>query len=162
MIATRKLTYSRSTHTRCFQSGSQSQENWSKICSPQSPKWREKRKTSLSCLLVRCSKSHLEGEVIWCTPIDEVESLTSARNSAMSGTDPSDALRVVNALLTQIDRLKYQKNVLIMATSNLAKAIGLFFTSSRIILSYWTIPLRHCVRRPRRYRGIHRCYAHFT
>lgn len=56
---------------------------------------------------------------------DEVESLTSARNSAMAGTEPSDALRVVNALLTQIDRLKHQKNVLIMATSNLAKAIGM-------------------------------------
>lgn len=43
----------------------------------------------------------------------------------MAGTEPSDALRVVNALLTQIDRLKHQKNVLIMATSNLAKAIGM-------------------------------------
>lgn len=58
---------------------------------------------------------------------DEVESLTSARNSAMAGTEPSDALRVVNALLTQIDRLKHQKNVLIMATSNLAKAIGMHY-----------------------------------
>ena len=34
------------------------------------------------------------------------------------------SLKVVNALLTQIDRLKHQKNVLIMTTSNLAKAIG--------------------------------------
>ena len=73
-----------------------------------------------------------------------MESLTSARAGVMSGNEPSDALRVclsgpelakitvshpsyqvVNALLTQIDRLKHQKNVLIMATSNLAKAIGM-------------------------------------
>ena len=32
---------------------------------------------------------------------------------------------VVNALLTQLDKLKQRKNVLIMATSNLVKAIGL-------------------------------------
>lgn len=42
----------------------------------------------------------------------------------MAGTEPSDGLRVVNALLTQLDKLKHRKNVLIMSTSNLAKAIG--------------------------------------
>ena len=74
--------------------------------------------------------------------IDEVESLTAARAGAMAGTEPSDGLRVccllhtfflrayksykvVNALLTQLDKLKQRKNVLIMATSNLVKAIGL-------------------------------------
>lgn len=57
-------------------------------------------------------------------PTDEVESLTAARAGAMAGTEPSDALRVVNALLTQLDKLKRRKNVLVMATSNLAKAIG--------------------------------------
>jgi hypothetical protein len=38
--------------------------------------------------------------------IDEVESLTAARKSALSGSEPSDAIRVVNAVLTQIDKLK--------------------------------------------------------
>ncbi|GHJ89240.1 hypothetical protein NliqN6_5642 [Naganishia liquefaciens] len=56
--------------------------------------------------------------------IDEVESLTAARAGAMSGTEPSDALRVVNALLTQLDKLKHRKNVLVMSTSNIAQAIG--------------------------------------
>lgn len=37
---------------------------------------------------------------------DEVESLTAARKSAVSGSEPSDAIRVVNALLTQLDQLK--------------------------------------------------------
>lgn len=31
---------------------------------------------------------------------------------------------MVNALLTQLDKLKHRKNVLVMATSNLVKAIG--------------------------------------
>ncbi|KAJ7499106.1 P-loop containing nucleoside triphosphate hydrolase protein [Mycena latifolia] len=57
--------------------------------------------------------------------IDEVESLTAARAGAMAGTEPSDGLRVVNALLTQLDKLKHRKNVLIMSTSNLVKAIGI-------------------------------------
>lgn len=55
---------------------------------------------------------------------DEVESLTAARSAAASGTEPSDALRVVNALLTQLDKLKHRKNVLIMTTSNISEAIG--------------------------------------
>ena len=38
--------------------------------------------------------------------IDEVESLTRARQSSISGNEPSDALRAVNALLTQIDKIK--------------------------------------------------------
>ena len=73
---------------------------------------------------------------------DEVESLTAARAGAMAGTEPSDGLRVsptkenefrtdvitqvVNALLTQLDKLKHRKNVLIMSTSNLVKAIGVY------------------------------------
>ncbi|RUS34146.1 ATPase family associated with various cellular activities-domain-containing protein [Jimgerdemannia flammicorona] len=59
-----------------------------------------------------------------CVLIDEVESLTAARKAALAGTEPSDAVRVVNALLTQIDKLKSKKNVLILATSNITEAIG--------------------------------------
>ena len=78
--------------------------------------------------------------------------MTTARAGAGSGTEPSDAMRVrsstvtiltnaslttrtdlvstlprrqvVNALLTQLDKLKDRKNVLIMTTSNIAQAIG--------------------------------------
>lgn len=41
-----------------------------------------------------------------CLLIDEVESLAHSRAAAASGNEPSDAIRVVNALLTQLDRLK--------------------------------------------------------
>lgn len=84
--------------------------------------------------------------------VDEVESLTAAREGVVGGKEPSDALRVrqvlsqtiklvslrfyqvVNALLTQLDRLKQHPNVLIMTTSNLTHAIGLscyFFLSGQ-------------------------------
>lgn len=41
-----------------------------------------------------------------CVLIDEVESLARARDAVLAGTEPSDAIRVVNALLTQIDIMK--------------------------------------------------------
>jgi SpoVK/Ycf46/Vps4 family AAA+-type ATPase len=61
--------------------------------------------------------------------IDEVESLATARTAAASGSDPSDAIRVVNALLTQIDQIRRHTNVVIMATSNLTDCIDVAFLS---------------------------------
>ncbi|KAJ9100921.1 hypothetical protein QFC20_005337 [Naganishia adeliensis] len=72
--------------------------------------------------------------------IDEVESLTAARAGAMSGTEPSDALRVVNALLTQLDKLKHRKNVLVMSTSNIAQAIDSAFIDRADIKQYIGLP----------------------
>lgn len=34
------------------------------------------------------------------------------------------SVKVVNALLTQLDKLKHRKNILVVTTSNLADAIG--------------------------------------
>ncbi|XP_072082260.1 pachytene checkpoint protein 2 homolog isoform X1 [Arachis hypogaea] len=56
--------------------------------------------------------------------IDEVESLAAARKAAISGSNPSDSIQVVNALLTQIDKLKSSPNVIILTTSNITTAIG--------------------------------------
>ncbi|ORY89054.1 P-loop containing nucleoside triphosphate hydrolase protein [Leucosporidium creatinivorum] len=72
--------------------------------------------------------------------IDEVESLTAARAGAMSGKEPSDALRVVNALLTQLDKLKHRKNVLVMTTSNLSAAIDGAFIDRADIKQYIGLP----------------------
>ncbi|WWC85835.1 uncharacterized protein L201_000702 [Kwoniella dendrophila CBS 6074] len=72
--------------------------------------------------------------------IDEVESLTAARAAAMSGTEPSDSLRVVNALLTQLDRLRTRKNVLVMTTSNLVDAIDEAFMSRVDMLELVPLP----------------------
>jgi len=71
-----------------------------------------------------------------CVLIDEVESLTAARKNSMSGSEPSDALRVVNALLTQLDSIKNAPNVLILTTSNITGAIDLAFVDRADIKQY--------------------------
>ncbi|PIC44233.1 hypothetical protein B9Z55_004670 [Caenorhabditis nigoni] len=55
--------------------------------------------------------------------IDEVESLGMCRESSSSRSEPSDAIRAVNALLTQIDRIRRRHNVLILCTSNLENTL---------------------------------------
>jgi pachytene checkpoint protein 2 len=85
--------------------------------------------------------------------IDEVESLTSARSSSMNGSEPSDAIRVVNAMLTQLDRLKRHPNVLTLCTTNLASSIDAAFVDRADIKAYMGLPpvqarfaiLRDCV-----------------
>jgi len=75
-------------------------------------------------------------DVFVCVLIDEVESLTAARKAAIAGSEPSDAIRAVNALLTQIDRLQTKQNVMIIATSNLTEAIDLAFIDRADIKQY--------------------------
>ncbi|XP_005090335.1 pachytene checkpoint protein 2 homolog [Aplysia californica] len=71
-----------------------------------------------------------------CILIDEVESLSAARKSSMNGVEPSDAIRVVNALLTQLDQIKKYPNVLILTTSNITGAIDLAFVDRADIKQY--------------------------
>lgn len=75
-------------------------------------------------------------DALVCVLIDEVESLTAARKSAMQGQEPSDAIRVVNALLTQIDHIKRYPNVIILTTSNVTGAIDLAFVDRADIKQY--------------------------
>lgn len=72
--------------------------------------------------------------------IDEIESLTSARKSSISGNEPSDAIRVVNALLTQIDKLKLHMNVIILSTSNISDSIDDAFVDRIDIKQYIGLP----------------------
>ena len=57
----------------------------------------------------------------------QVESLTAARKAAVSGAEPSDAVRVVNAVLTAIDSFRARRNVLLLTTSNVSEAIDVAF-----------------------------------
>ncbi|XP_056142637.1 pachytene checkpoint protein 2 homolog [Lampris incognitus] len=68
--------------------------------------------------------------------IDEVESLTAARNASQAGTEPSDAIRVVNAVLTQLDQIKRYSNVVILTTSNVTEKIDLAFVDRADIKQY--------------------------
>lgn len=61
-----------------------------------------------------------------CILIDEIESIAFERNS-ISSSEPSDSLRVVNAVLTQLDQIRKFSNVLILTTSNLTSAIDFAF-----------------------------------
>merc|ERR1711942_428762 len=87
-----------------------------------------------------------------CVLIDEVESLTSARKKAMSGSEPSDAIRVVNALLTQLDSIKNAPNVLILTTSNITGAIDLAFVDRADIKQYVGPPSQGAI-----YQILHSC-----
>ena len=77
--------------------------------------------------------------------IDEVESLTAARKAAVNGNEPSDAIRVVNALLTQIDAIKRHPNVFILTTSNLSGSIDLAFVDRADIKQYIGPPTRRAI-----------------
>lgn len=58
--------------------------------------------------------------------IDEIESIAYARD-CVSDNEPSDSLRVVNAVLTQLDQLRRHPNVLVLTTSNLTDTIDSAF-----------------------------------
>ncbi|KAI8913468.1 pachytene checkpoint protein 2 [Gorgonomyces haynaldii] len=68
--------------------------------------------------------------------MDEIESLVCARQTSIASNEPSDAIRVVNTILTNLDRLRHNENVLIMATSNLEKAIDDAFLDRADITAY--------------------------
>src|SRR5699024_5237528 len=85
--------------------------------------------------------------------IDEVESLAYDRQRTNS-SDPSDAIRVVNALLTQIDSIKRYPNVIILANSNITDAMDHAFVDRADIRQYIGYPsvrsiyeiYRSCIR----------------
>jgi ATP-dependent 26S proteasome regulatory subunit len=66
-------------------------------------------------------------DVLVCVLVDEVESLAASRTRTSAGSDPSDATRVVNAMLTQLDRLKSRANVLLLTTSNVTEVLDAAF-----------------------------------
>ncbi|KAF9519531.1 hypothetical protein BS47DRAFT_1288307 [Hydnum rufescens UP504] len=70
----------------------------------------------------------------------------------MSGNEPSNAIRVVNALLTQLDKLKHRKNVLIMSTSNLTQAIDSAYIYRTHMFNMWGLPAQSAI-----YSILHTC-----
>uniref|UniRef100_A0A182PGX3 ABC transporter domain-containing protein n=1 Tax=Anopheles epiroticus TaxID=199890 RepID=A0A182PGX3_9DIPT len=70
-----------------------------------------------------------------CVLVDEIESIAYARNR-ISSNEPSDSIRVVNAVLTQLDRLRRFPNVFILATSNLTDSIDTAFLDRADFVQY--------------------------
>ncbi|KAJ0180905.1 hypothetical protein K1T71_002990 [Dendrolimus kikuchii] len=79
-------------------------------------------------------------QLLLCVLIDEVESLAHARRSALAGVEPSDSIRAVNALLTQLDRLRFYPNTLVLTTSNVTGAIDLAFIDRADIKQHIGLP----------------------
>lgn len=82
-------------------------------------------------------------DLLVCVLIDEVESLVTSRVSgkgSSGGNDPGDAVRVVNAVLTQVDYLKTKSNVLILTTSNITRTIDAAFLDRADIKQYIDYP----------------------
>ncbi|XP_017073554.1 pachytene checkpoint protein 2 homolog [Drosophila eugracilis] len=89
-------------------------------------KWFSESGKLVARLFEKIAELVADSNNLVCVLIDEVESLAYAR-SAMSSNEPRDAMRVVNAVLTKLDDIKFFPNVLIFATSNLAQSIDLAF-----------------------------------
>ncbi|EDW43016.1 pachytene checkpoint protein 2 homolog [Drosophila sechellia] len=101
-------------------------------------KWFSESGKLVAQLFVKIAELISDPNNLVCVLIDEVESLAYAR-SAMSSNEPRDAMRVVNAVLTQLDSIKACPNVLILATSNLAQTIDLAFVDRadiRLFIGY--------------------------
>lgn len=66
--------------------------------------------------------------------------MAGSRSSGASGSDPSDALRAVNSLLTALDKLREYKNILVLTTSNLTGSIDEAFLDRADIKQYIGLP----------------------
>lgn len=64
-----------------------------------------------------------EEDTFFCVFIDEIETLASRRDRSLSGNEPFDAIRAVNAVLTGLDKLRRHSNVVVISTSNLVTAL---------------------------------------
>eukprot|EP00602_Paraphysomonas_sp_CaronLab_P000870 CAMPEP_0185031322 /NCGR_PEP_ID=MMETSP1103-20130426/18727_1 /TAXON_ID=36769 /ORGANISM="Paraphysomonas bandaiensis, Strain Caron Lab Isolate" /LENGTH=391 /DNA_ID=CAMNT_0027566813 /DNA_START=62 /DNA_END=1234 /DNA_ORIENTATION=+ len=92
-------------------------------------------------------------DMLVCVLIDEVESIASSRQ-AVSSSEPGDAVRVVNAVLTSLDSLKRRPNVMVLCTSNMLTSIDSAFLD-RVDLQVSLGPPDPTAR----YRILHSCIA---
>ncbi|XP_065827691.1 pachytene checkpoint protein 2 homolog isoform X2 [Oscarella lobularis] len=99
-------------------------------------KWFAESGKLVNRIFEEIEKFAQNSELLVCVLIDEVESLSAARSAAIKSTEPTDAVRVVNAFLTRIDKIKKYPNVMIMTTSNVTGAIDLAFVDRADIKHY--------------------------
>ncbi|XP_075981543.1 pachytene checkpoint 2 protein [Anticarsia gemmatalis] len=90
-------------------------------------KWFAESGKLVARLFERLEEIVADRRLLACVLVDEVESLAHARRAALSGLEPSDSIRAVNALLTQLDRLRRRPNALVLTTSNVTGAIDVAF-----------------------------------
>ncbi|RKP34998.1 P-loop containing nucleoside triphosphate hydrolase protein, partial [Dimargaris cristalligena] len=79
--------------------------------------------------------------------IDEIESVAASRAHSAQGNEPSDAIRVVNAVLTELDKLRDWPQVLVLATSNMTEAIDSALLDRADVQQYIGPPSAEAIRR---------------
>lgn len=90
-------------------------------------KWFAESGKLVARLFERLEEIVSDQRLLACVLVDEVESLAHARRAALAGLEPSDSIRAVNALLTQLDKLRRRPNALVLTTSNVTGAIDVAF-----------------------------------
>ena len=63
-------------------------------------------------------KSYARNNKFVCLLIDEVETIASCRTKLINNNESNESVRVVNCLLTNLDKLKIYDNFIVLATSN--------------------------------------------
>lgn len=95
--------------------------------------------------------------------LEQVESLAAARQAAIHGSEPADAVRAVNALLTGLDSLASYPNVMVLTTSNLTTAIDLAFVDRADIKAYLGPPdLQVSFPSQTELAALHSCHSQFS
>lgn len=103
-------------------------------------KWFAESGKLVARLFERVSEVVADRRLFACVLVDEVESLATARRAALAGLEPSDAVRAVNALLTQLDQLRRHPNVLVLTTSNVTAAIDVAFVDRADLKRFVGLP----------------------
>lgn len=101
-------------------------------------KWFSESSTNVGLLFKYVNELSTRSEHVFVL-LDEVESLAASRDSTAS-TEPSDAVRVVNSLLTAIDSLRAIPNCLVLCTSNLTQRIDGAFLDRVDLRQYVGLP----------------------
>lgn len=86
-----------------------------------------------------------EPNSLFCVLIDEVESLAASRGGGGSGegggaSEPSDAVRAVNSVLTSLDTIRGYRNVIVLTTTNITGSIDAAFVDRVDLKQYIGYP----------------------
>ena len=71
-------------------------------------------------------KKEMHGGFIFMI-IDEIESLATERSMLLANNETTDGVRMVNILLTHLDKLRHYKNFFMIGTSNLIESVDRSF-----------------------------------
>lgn len=92
-------------------------------------------------------KSYIECNNFVCLLIDEVETIASCRTKLINNNESNESVRVVNCLLTNLDKLKKFDNFIVLATSNYLDTLDSAFVDRADRIFYVTKPSMEALRK---------------